>query len=179
MRGSEFVFDGVNALCYHFNKISLNRGKSYIDSFEWLKNKKATINPQNKQDGKCFQYAIPVALNYEQIKDHPERISKIKLFTDQYNWDGIDFPSHSKDWKKFESSNKSITLNNLFVPHNTEKIRVAYKSKHNKKRENQVILLMITDGKKWYYLAVKSFPALAKGITGNNNGDFYCLNCFR
>ena len=51
------------------------------------------------------------------------------------------------------------------MPYNTEKIRLAYKSKHNFKRENQVILLMITDGKKWHYLAVKSLPALLRGIT--------------
>ena len=64
------------------------------------------------------------------------------------------------------------------MPYNTEKIRLAYKSKHNFKRENQVILLMITDGKKWHYLAVKSLSALLRGITSNHNGDFYCLNCF-
>ena len=58
------------------------------------------------------------------------------------------------------------------MPLNTEKIRHAYKSKYNLNRENQVILLMITDGEKWYYLAVKSLPALFRGITGNNNGDF-------
>ena len=38
---------------------------------------------------------------------------------------------------------------------------------------------MITDGEKWHYLAVKSLPALFRGITGNNHGDFYCLNCFQ
>ena len=52
----------------------------------------------------------------------------------------ISFPSHKKDWKKFESNNKSIALNILYVPHNTEKIRHAYKSKYNLNRENQVIL---------------------------------------
>ena len=92
----------------------------------------------------------------------------------------IDFPSHSKIWKKFESEHKSVALNILYVPHNTEKIRHAYKSKYNLASENQVILLMITDGEKWHYLAVKSLPALYKGIImGNNNGDFYCLNCFQ
>ena len=55
-------------------------------------NKKATINPKNN-DGKCFQYALIVALNYEQIKKDPQRISKIKPFTDQYNWKEIHFPS--------------------------------------------------------------------------------------
>ena len=37
---------------------------------------------------------------------------------------------------------------------------------------------MITDGKKWYYLAVKSLSALLRGVTSNHNGDFYCLNFF-
>ena len=113
------------------------------------------------------------------MKKNPQRISKIKLSTDQYNWKEIDFPSHSKHWKKFKKDNKTIAFNILFVPHNTQKIRVAYKSKQNFKRENQVILLMITDGKKWHYLTVKSLSALLKGISSNHVGDFYCLNCFR
>ena len=81
--------------------------------------------------------------------------------------------------KKFESNDKSIAFNVLYVPHNTEKTRHAHKSKYSLNRENQVILLMVTDGKKWHYLAVKSMPALFRGITGNNNGDFYSLNCFK
>ena len=67
MRGSKFVFDGVNALYYELNKISLNRVESYIDSPKWLKNKKATINPKNSDD-KYFQYALTVALNYQKSK---------------------------------------------------------------------------------------------------------------
>ena len=37
---------------------------------------------------------------------------------------------------------------------------------------------MITDGEKWHYLAVKGLSALFREIASNNNGDFYCLNCF-
>ena len=76
MRGSEFEFDGVNFLYFDFNKISLNRGGSYIDSPKWLKNKKSTINPKNN-GYKCFQYAVTLALNLDKINIHPERISKI------------------------------------------------------------------------------------------------------
>ena len=65
------------------------------------------------------------------------------------------------------------------MPYNTEKVRHAYKSKCNLTRKNQVILLMITDGEKWYYLAVKSLFALFRRITGNNIGDFYFLKCFQ
>ena len=70
-----------------------------------------------------------------------------------------------------------MSLNILFVPYNTEKIKFAYTSEHNFKRENQVIFLMITDGKKWHYLTVKSLSPLLRGVTSNRNGDF-CLNCF-
>ena len=80
-----------------------------------------------------------MALNYEQIKNNPEIISKIKPFIDQYIWKEIDFPSHEKDWKKFEKNNKTIAINILYVPYNTKEIRHAYKSKYNLKRENQVI----------------------------------------
>ena len=67
MRGSEFEFDGVNFLYYNFNKTSLNRGGSYIDSPQWLKDKKSTINPKNN-DNKCFQYAVTLALNIDKTK---------------------------------------------------------------------------------------------------------------
>ena len=76
----------------------------------------------------------------------------------------------------FEQHNKTIALNILFVPHNKKEINIAYKSKYNHKRKNQLILLMITDGKKWHYLIVRSLSALFRGIISSNNGDFYYLN---
>ena len=147
MRGSDFAFDGVNLLYYDFNKTSLNRGGSYRDSPKWLKNKKSTINPKNN-DYKCFRYAVTLVLDFDKINKNSERVSKIKPFIDQYNWSDIDFPSTSKDWKKFELNNE-IALNILYVPHNTKKIHIAYKSKHNLTREKQVILLMISNGENW------------------------------
>ena len=135
--------------------MSLNKGGSYIDSSEWLKNKKATTNLKNKDD-KYFQYAVAVVLNNEQIKSHPKRISKNKSFIDQYNWKETSFLSTKENWKEFELNNKSIAFNILLVPYNTEQIRLAYNSKYNTKRKNQVMLLMITDGKKWHYFAVKN-----------------------
>ena len=97
-------FESVDLLSYHIHKTSLKRGKSYIKSPEWILNKRATINPKNK-DNKCFQYSITVALNHQNIENHPERISNIKTFINQYNWDGIDFPAGIKDWKKSERNN--------------------------------------------------------------------------
>ena len=56
-RGSDAIFENVEVLDNHLHKISLKRGKPYIESPEWLRNKRITINLQNNDD-KCFQYAI-------------------------------------------------------------------------------------------------------------------------
>ena len=61
---------------------------------------------------------------------------------------------------------------------NIEEIRHACMLKFNTKRENQAILLMITDGEKQHYLAIKKLSELLRGITSNHKRDFYCLNCF-
>ena len=115
MRGSELVFDYVESLNYIFHKVDLKRSGSYIETPEWLKNKGATTNCQNDDD-KYFQYAITIALNYDEIGNHHQRVNKVKPFIDQYNWKDINFPSHVDDWKKFELNNKSIALNVLHVP---------------------------------------------------------------
>ena len=94
--GSNFVFESVDLLSYHIHKTSLKRGKSYIKSPEWLINKRATINPKNKDD-KCFQYSITVALNHQNIENHPERISNIEPFIDKYSREDIEFPAGIKD----------------------------------------------------------------------------------
>ena len=176
MRESEFEFGGVNFLYYDFNKSSINRGGSYIDSPKWLKDKKSTINPKNYDD-KCFQYAVTLALNLDKIKKDTQRVSKIKPFIEKYNWEDIDFPSTSKDWEKFECNNE-VALNILYVPYNIKKINIADKSKNNLTQERQIILLMISVGQKWHYLVVKKLSGLLRGKTTNHKEDFYCLNCF-
>ena len=111
---------------------------------DWIKNKKATINPINKKDNQCFEYAITVALNHEEIKKDLQRITKINPFLNKYNSDGITFPSEKDDWKKIEKNKVKNTLNVLYTK--KEKIYPAYVSKHNSNREKQVILLMIPNG---------------------------------
>ena len=64
-----------------------------------------------------------MTLNHEQIKKDPQRVTKIKPFIDQYNWKERNFPSNKKDSNEFEKNNKTIALNILYIPHNTEEIR--------------------------------------------------------
>ena len=103
----------------------------------------------------------------------------LSLFYDWCNRKGIEFPSHSKDWKKFEQNNKTIAFNILFVPYNTKQITQVYISKYNDERNNQAILLIIAnDNQNWHYLAVKSLSRLFRGITSNHIEDFHYFKCF-
>ena len=67
---------------------------------------------------------------------------------------------HTKETGKILNENNSIVLNVLFVSHNSEEIKLAYKSSYNK-RKNQVILLMINDeANNYYYFAIKNLSEL-------------------
>ena len=84
------------------------------------------MNPINKKDSKCFPYVVAVALNYEEIKKNPQRITKIKPFINKYNWEGmpfinkynwegINFQWEKDDWEKFEKNNVTNSLNVLYA----------------------------------------------------------------
>ena len=70
--------------------------------------KKATINPKNTDDKCNNHYKATVALNYEVIELHPERVSNVKPFLNKYDWKGINHPSKIDDlrfvWEKFSDN---------------------------------------------------------------------------
>ena len=45
-----------------------------------------------------------------------------------------DFSSHQRCQEEFEQNDTSIALNILFVPHNSEEIKFAYKSNYNERK---------------------------------------------
>ena len=121
---------------------------------DWIASKKATINPKNEKDNKCFQWSIIAGLNYNKIKE--KELKKLLKFRRV----DTDFSSYQRDWEEFEQNNTSIALNILFVPHNSEVIKLAHKSNFNKCK-NQVIMLMINDeANNYYYFAVKNLSEL-------------------
>ena len=85
------------------------------------KNKKYTINPLNN-DNKCFQYSIIISLYHKEIKNNSERISKIKPFINNPNWENINFPPEEQGYKTFEMNNKSVTSNILQVNEQNKKV---------------------------------------------------------
>ena len=72
-------------------------------------------NKPKNTDNKCFQYATILALNFNNIDKHHQRISKTKHFINNFNWNNINFPTAKKDWNKFEHNNKDVALNILYM----------------------------------------------------------------
>ena len=68
------------------------------------------------------KYFSKLFIRLSKIKKDPQKISKLTLYINHYNWKSIKFPSDKEDWKKFEQNNKKITLNISFVPHNKKEI---------------------------------------------------------
>ena len=79
MRHINFISDCVHLLFYKCYKINFKHGGSYIDYPDWTKDKKATINPMDKNDNKCFQHAVTVTLNYEESKKNRKKWQNLSL----------------------------------------------------------------------------------------------------
>ena len=103
--------------------------------------KKTTTNPKNEDD-KCFPYAVTVALNFEEIESHLERVSNITPFINKYNSKRINCPSKIDEWKAFDKNNPTFAVNILYIKE--KDIFPAYILEHNNKtlhniREKQII----------------------------------------
>ena len=107
-RGSGFAHDNVGLLYYHFQKLDIRRGESYVMSPNWIANEKGTINPTNEKDNECFKWSIIAGLNYNKIKE--KELKKLLKFRRV----DTDFSSYQRDWEEFEQEKTSIALNILF-----------------------------------------------------------------
>ena len=63
-----------------------------IKFFRVVKGKKETIISGDKD----LENALYDALNYQTIEKDPQRISKLKPYINNYNWEGIEFPAGPK-----------------------------------------------------------------------------------
>ena len=100
LRNSKFVFDRVLYMDIDFHRLNLTRGSSYVPLPDWLTEKKAIINPRNS-DMEFFKWAVIAAMKWEEIGNNPERISKLKRYEGEFDWNGLEFPVSFRDINKF------------------------------------------------------------------------------
>ena len=172
---SGFTLDKIMHLYINFHRLVLTWGSSYIELPEWLKSKKAVINLQNKDEG-CFKWAVIEALHHEEIKHHPERISLLRPYENQYSWKGLEFPVSIKKIYKFEKNNPNMAVNVLLS--HKKNIYTAHRSGRNVKCKKQVNLLMIVGGENRHCTVIKSISRLLSKLNGTTRRAYhFCINC--
>ena len=92
LKDSKFVFSRIIQMDIDFHRLNLTRGSSYIPLPDWLAKKKAIINPKNL-DLECFKWAVIAAMRWEEIDRNHKKISKLRRYEDDFDWDGIKFPA--------------------------------------------------------------------------------------
>ena len=173
LRNSKFVFDRVLYMDMDFHRLNSTRGSSYIPLPDWLTKKKAIINPRNS-DMECFKWAVIAATKWEEIDRDCQRISKLRRYENDFDWDGIEFPVSFRDIKRFESGNE-ITINILAVE--DKKVYICRKGKEYTRSAN---LILITDGNRKHYVAIKSLARLLSSQNSKHKeSQHFCTNCLQ
>ena len=153
LRDSKFVFDRIIHMDINFHRLNLTGVSSYIPLPDWLAKKKAIINPKNS-DLECFKWAVIAAMRWEEIDRDQLRLSKLRRYEDDFDWDGIKFRSSIRDIKRFESRNE-ITINILALED-----KKAYICRKGKEYDRVANLMLITDHNKKHYIMIKSLKRL-------------------
>ena len=170
---SKFVFDEVLHMDVNFHRLNLTRGSSYLPLPDRLARKGAIINPKNS-DLECFKWAKIAAMRWEEIGRDPQRISKFKRFEDDFDWTGIGFPVSFRDIKKFESKNQ-ISVSIL-----AEEYKQIYICRKAENYEHIANLMLITEGNRKHYVAIKSLSRLLSSKNNKHNGtEYFCMNCLQ
>ena len=173
--GSGWYFKEVLSLEIHTVDFNPMKGSSYIPLPDWISNKKAIVNIQNK-DEKCFLWCI---LRYLYPReDNDFRLKDLKKYEFSLNTEGINFPMKLKHISKFEKLNPSLPGINVFSVNDNKKfypLRMAEKD-----CLNTIDLFFYEQDGVSHYSLIKSFTRLVKSqITSSENGLFYiCKKCF-
>ena len=171
-QGSGWTFNSITDLEIHMVKYEPLNGSSYIPLPEKLAKKKAITNIKN-EDNECFKWAITRAINM--VEKNAERIDKkLIMKSNELNWDGISFPTALKEIDKFERNNPSISVNVAGYDKEVYPLRIS-----NYERENNVDLLLISDGEKQHYCVIKNLSRLLTSQTYNKKVvRYYCRRCY-
>jgi len=169
-RGSNWIFKSVKKMIINVNKYQPLNGSSWIDLPKEIKQKKAVINPKNK-DNKCFMWAVLAALY--PVNKNAERISAYKEHVNKLSWAGVEFPATKRSIDAFEEANSDVGIN-VFT-WDGETINLWRKSKKQGKIIN---LLYITNDEKSHYAYIKNLNRLlGSQINKRVSAKHICVNC--
>ena len=170
---SRFVFDEVLYLDVNLHQLNLMRGSSYLPLPDFIAKRKAVINSQNG-DEECFKWVIIAGDKWMDIDSHPERVSNLREFADNYDWSGLEFPVPLKQIGKFEAKN-DISVNVLGLEG-----KDIYILRNSGRSHREINLLMISEDEINHYTAIKSLSRLLRySNTKHKCKQYFCTNCLQ
>ena len=173
LKDSKFVFDEIIRMDIDFHRLNLTRGSSYMPLPDWLAKKGTIINPKNS-DMEFFKWAVIATTKWREIGDHPERISKLRRYENDFDWSETRFPASFRDFKRFESRNE-ITIN--IIAFECKQVYICRKSQEYGQVAN---LMLITDHNNKHYVAIKSLRRLQSRQNGKHKeSQHFCINCLQ
>ena len=170
---SRFIFEEVLYMDINIHQLNLTRGSRYLPLPDWLVSKKAIINPKNA-DQECFKWAVIAALEFQNIESHPEGISNLNKFSNNYDWSGLVIPVSFRDISKFEFRNQ-ISINQLATE--GKEIYICRKGGNYKRVIN---LMIISENNRKHHISIKSISRLLSSKNTNHKGkEYFCNNCLQ
>ena len=155
--GSGWYFNEVVQLEIHTVEFNPTKGSSYIPLPDWITNKKAIVNIQNK-DEKCFFWCI---LRYLYPReDNDALLTDLKKYEFSLNTKGITFPMKLKHISKCEKLNPSLPGIDVFSVNDNKKfcpLRMAEKD-----CLNTIDLFFYEEDGVSHYSLIKNFTRLVK-----------------
>ena len=173
--GSAWYFKKVHKLEIHTVEYNPTKGSSYIPLPDWISNKKAIVNIENKDD-KCFLWCV---LRYLHPRERDkERLTDLKKYENSLNTKGITFPMKLKDITKFEKLNPGLPGINVFSVNESKKfypLRMAERD-----CLNTIDLFLYEEDGVTHYSLIKNFTRLIKTqkTASKNSTIFICKKCF-
>lgn len=174
-RDSGWAFLNNSHLEININKFQPLRGSSYIELPKLIRNKKACLNIQNK-DQCCFAWCVTAALF--PAKKHPERVTSYPDFNNVLNTRGLSFPVTFNEIRIFEKNNPTLQFI-VFGLKNSKIVGPLYKSETNTQVKKKTIYLLLLENEIGsHFCLIKDLCRLVrKQVTAHHAKLYFCETC--
>ena len=169
-RGSGWIMDKILEAFINVARYQPMRGGSFMPLPTKLKNKKAVLNIQNR-DNECLRWAIRAALfrpsgDMRRTSSYPRQ--------DGLDFTGIDFPTPVSQIDRLERQNPNLAIN-VFGWEGGHV--VVYKISEKGGEITRINLMLTKQGENTHYSLVKRLSALLYDQNRHNESKHFCERC--
>ncbi|KAF4529783.1 hypothetical protein B566_EDAN018051 [Ephemera danica] len=171
IKGSGWSLISLENIIVHLSKYEPLRGGTYIPLPKKLSDKRAIINPINTRDMECFKWCI---LTKKHPKENATSLHQLRTFENDFNWEGIEYPTSMKHIKIFEKNNSNVSINIYAIDEDD----MIYPAKYSAPKEEHYDLLILEGNDFFHFTYIKNFSAVFRTqLTKSKNATHICKRC--